>query len=151
MAEPDSLLNTVTELLAAEGFHFMVEEEEPLIRLDVQGDNGYWVCLVQIREKQRQILYYGVCPAKPRPDKIGTLAELLTRINYQLATGCFEMDYDTGQVRLRTAANLGRAEPDETLVAGALEANILIMDGYLPALMAVIHSDVSPSEALDNV
>jgi hypothetical protein len=103
MGNRQSLHESVTAVLAAEGFQFMVEEGEPFIRLDIQGENGYWMCLVQCREGQRQILFYGICPAKPQPDKIGTLAELLTRINYQLAVGCFEMDYDSGQARLRTA------------------------------------------------
>jgi len=149
MGNRESLHEAVTAVLAAEGFQFMVEEEESLIRLDIQGDNGYWMCLVQCREEQRQILFYGVCPAKPRPDKVGTLAELLTRINYQMAVGCFEMDYDSGQVRLRTAVNLGETAPETTLIKEALEANVLIMDGYLPAIMAVLHGDLSPVEALD--
>jgi hypothetical protein len=36
------------------------------------------------------------------------------------------------------------------LIQEALEANVMIMDGYLPVIMAVIHSDVTPVEALDS-
>jgi len=44
-------------------------------------------------------LFPALAPAKKRT----ACAELLTRINYDLLHGCFEMDFEDGEIRFRTS------------------------------------------------
>ena len=148
MSESKTLHDAVLAVLESQEYKFIVPDGEPIARLNIQGDNGYWMCLAQSREEQRQILFYAICPANCRPERMGAMAELLTRINYRLAVGCFEMDFDTGQVRLRTAIGLGEAAPDTALIEQAFQANIVIMDAYLPVIMTVI---IGPIEAMQSI
>lgn len=148
MSEDGRLHQVVVALFEHLQVQFTESDGEELIRLDIQGDNGYWMCLVHSREEQRQVLFYAICPVECGPERIGAMAELLARINYRLAIGCFGMDYDAGQIRLRTAVSLGEEDPEAAAIEEALEANVLIMDQYLPPIMAVIYSEASPAEAL---
>jgi hypothetical protein len=75
--------------------------------------------------------------------------EYLTRANYQLTTGAFEMDLSDGQVNCRTAV------PGDGLTAGGISflvfSNFMIMDRYLPGLLSVIYGKTSPLKAIEMV
>jgi hypothetical protein len=150
-AEGGTFHEAALVLLNERGWDFVTAPGESMARLDVQGEHGYWLCLLQSRQEQGQLLFYSICPATVAPHRFEAMAELLTRINFRLAVGCFDMDYDSGQVRLRTGAILDQAAPDPDVIEAAVEANVVIMDAYLPALMAAVHSDVTPLEALARV
>jgi len=84
------------------------------------------------------------CPPPHRP----ACAEALTRINYGLSTGSFEMDYDTGRIHFKTS----RAYPDQLPSPEELDflltVNLRSMDHYLPTIMQVIYAGASPAKAV---
>jgi hypothetical protein len=124
---------------------------QPMIQTRFEGENGRWACLVQAREEQTQCVVYSLCPVKVPDDKLQAMAELLTRANYGLVIGNFEMDFRDGEVRYKTSIDFEGDQLSTALVRQLLYANVLTMDRYLPAIMRVIHADVSPAEAIAKV
>ena len=76
------------------------------------------------------------------------MAELLTRVNYGLVAGNFEMDLDDGEIRYKTALALGGTPLTEPLFDGILSPNLMAMQRYLPALRDVAAGRLSPVEAV---
>ena len=75
-------------------------------------------------------------------------AELLTRINYDLTLGCFEMDYADGEIRFRTSVMVPGADITPGIIEHLIRANLHIVEENYPQIMAVLYAGVSPEDAL---
>ena len=85
------------------------------------------------------------------PEKRTAVAEFITRANYGMRVGNFEMDFNDGEVRFKISVDVDNHELTQALVSNHVYANVWTMDRYLPGLFAVVYSDISPLEALEKV
>ncbi|MGB5709470.1 MAG: YbjN domain-containing protein, partial [Waterburya sp.] len=79
------------------------------------------------------------------------MAEFLTRANYGITIGNFEMDFDSGEIHYKTSIDVGEDRLSTALVQQLVYANVTIADRYLPGIMAVIYGKVSPAEAIAQI
>ena len=97
----DYLLNDTIEFLEKIGWHYRREENTNLLALSLCGEKEtypmliyakapFWICIAQLPWE---------IPDRNRLE----VAEYLHRANYGLLLGSFEMDYDDGDVRFRSA------------------------------------------------
>lgn len=97
----DYLLNDTIEFLEKIGWHYRREENTNLLALSLCGEKEtypmliyakapFWICIAQLPWE---------IPDRNRLE----VAEYLHRANYGLLLGSFEMDYDNGDVRFRSA------------------------------------------------
>ena len=142
------ILTTAIAVLNAVVLPFTRLEGTDIITTDWEGANGTWPCFLHARERDEQLLIYSVMaehvPAERRP----AVVEFLTRVNYAMAIGNFEMDYDDGEVRYKTSVDV---EGDHLSVAMArqlFDFNVATMDLFLPGIEAVVRGDGSPAEVL---
>jgi hypothetical protein len=72
-----------------------------------------------------------------------------TALTRRFEPGAFQIDYDDGKVRYELASIF----PNQTLTAGLMWSMIqcatFAVDNYVPALMKVAFSQISPSHALE--
>jgi hypothetical protein len=141
-------LDIVTSFLQEDDWPLAPVPGQSMIQTRFEGENGRWPCLLQAREEQAQCVVYSVCPTKVPDEKLQAMAELLTRANYGLVIGNFEMDFRDGEVRFKTSVDFEGDRLSTALVRQLLYANVLAMDHYLPAIMRVIYSDASPAEVI---
>ena len=139
------------QFFADEKWQFMAVESEPILRIPFQGTNGQWMCYAQAREDQEQFVFYSVCPAVAPEERRGAVAEFLTRANYGLIIGNFEMDFHDGEVRYKTSLDVEGDTLSPALLRSLVYANVAMMDHYLPGVMAVLYGNVSPEEAIEQV
>ena len=118
------------------------------LELTYEGQSGRWACYAQVREPQQQFLFYSVCSVKVPPALRPAVAEYLTRANWELVIGNLEMDWNDGDVRFKTEIEYEGDWPATGLVQRAVYANVLMMERYLPGLMAVIYGKVDAATAL---
>ncbi len=76
------------------------------------------------------------------------MAESLTRINYGLILGNFEMDYADGEVRFKTSMDVEDSELTPELIKPVVFANLGMMDRYWPTLTALVEGRLEPQAAL---
>ena len=86
----------------------------------------------------------------PRP-QAGPCAELLTRINFGRTMGCFEMDYEDGEIRFKTTLPFAQESFNMENLNNLLMFNLASMDRFLPTIMSVIYAGTSPAQALTAV
>lgn len=75
------------------------------------------------------------------------MAEFLTRANYGLMIGNFEMDFNDGEIRYKTSIDVEGDNLSSALLKQLVYANVMTMDQYLPGIIAVIDGNISPVDA----
>jgi hypothetical protein len=112
------------------------------------GENGHWPCYAQARDAQQQIVVYSICPLRVSEEKRPTMAEFITRANYGLVIGNFEMDYEDGELRYKTSLDFEDAEVTTELLRHIVYANVTTLDRYLPGILAVLAGGQTPEAAV---
>ena len=146
-----SILSSVEDFFRAEDWVFERVESRSILRLRFQGQNDQWLCLAEVRESLRQLVFYSIGPAKMPEARRGEVCEFLMKVNYELAVGCFDLDFDDGEVRFRTSLDVEGCELTAALIRNAVYTNVLTMDRYLPGMMAVLEGRVSVEDAIAQI
>ncbi len=126
-------------------------EGRPALSMSFAGKNGTWTCYARAEEEKQMCLFYSYCPVKATENKRPVLADFLTRANYGLFIGNFEMDYNDGEIRYKTSIDVEGTEINSALIKRIVYDNLAVMDKYLPGVMSVIYGGASPTEAIAEV
>lgn len=144
----DTLLDALQRFMEQDNWPVEALGDQAALRTVFAGANGQWTCYAQTLEELRQAVFYSLCPAAASPERRAPVAEYLTRANYGLVMGNFEMDFDDGTIRFKTSVDVPEGELTQALARNLLYTNVLMMDRYLPGIMLVNYAGQSPVEAL---
>ncbi len=150
-AEPGQLFEAMRRFFVDEDWKFVEIEAQSAVRLGCTGENGEWNCYAQIKEEPGRFIFYSVLSAKAPEGKRSTIAEFITRANYGMVLGNFELDFSDGEVRYKTSAYLEDIGPTREFFHTLVYTNLLVMDRYLPGLMSVIYAGMSAEQAIGHV
>ena len=142
-----AILNFFTE----DDWSYTKIKTQPTLRLAFQGENGKWNCYAKAREQQKQFVFYSVCPVNAPENKRLPITEFITRANYGMIMGNFEFDFTTGEIRYKTSIDVEGDNLSFALIKQMVYANVMMMDEYLPGIMAVIEQEVEVKEAISLV
>ena len=145
------LFATVEQFFSDDEWYFMQLGNQPILQMGFQGSNGKWSCYAQVNEEQQLFFFYSVCPINVPQDKRALMAEFITRANFGIKIGNFEMDYGDGEVRYKTSVDIENDKLTPALISNHVYANIWTMDRYLPGILSVVYSDEAPSEAIQKI
>jgi hypothetical protein len=140
------LFESIVQYLQADQWPVLVVPNEPIAVTGFHGKNGQWQCQLHLREEQRQIVFYSICPVTVPYDRRVAMAEFITRANYGLVMGNLELDMDDGEVRYKTSREMSSDTLAECL-SPLLYANVLSFDRYLLGIKLVTEGHVLPVEA----
>lgn len=141
------LLKATKSILEKQEWQFH-ELDNATIRLDVDGQAATWSTMVKCIDEHQQIMIYSICPNKAKADKLIAIQEFLTRANFGLKFGNFELDLADGEVRFKTSIQFaGEVDPD-LMIENYLSLNIVTFDRYLPGILQVMFTDVTPECAI---
>lgn len=146
-----TLFETVENYLAADGWNTTHVEGDTTLQLLFQGSQSQWLCFAQVREDVQQVIFYSISPVIVPPEKRPDVAEYITRANYGLILGNFEMDFDDGELRYKTSIDVEGAVLTPELLRPLLIANLTTMDHYLQGALAVIFGDKIPERAISEI
>lgn len=147
----ESLMDTVIRFFQEDDWPFEQLEGRPVLRTGFRGDNGNWRCYAQVREEQEQFIFYSVLDVYVPENRRPAMAEFLTRANYGLIIGNFEMDWNDGEIRYKTSIDVEGSQLSVPLVHRLVYVNVLMMDRYLPGIMQVAFGNIDPAVAIANV
>src|SRR5262245_1344418 len=100
------ILDALNAFFQEDGWPITQMEGRPVLRTAFKGDNGTWSCFAQAREEQQQFVFYSVCQTNTPEGKRPAMAEYLTRANYGLYIGNFELDFNDGEIRYKTSIDV---------------------------------------------
>ncbi len=130
-------------------------------RHDADTQKGYFSMGCRIKEASvrviidvyesddwRRLLTFSTYPVMVPEHRRSAVIEALTRINYQLIYGSFEMDLADGEIRFRTVVEAEK-ELDDAMIDRVLNANLSSADRYFAALMTITYGNASPATVID--
>jgi hypothetical protein len=138
---------TLKSFLESDGWHPQ-EIEGHLLKMGFSGANSQVACFAQIRVDKQQFLFYVMSPVNVPEDRRARAAEFLTRANWGLRIGNFEMDYSDGQVRYKSSVDFEGFPLEGPMIRNAIYPAVQTMDRYLPGLMTMIYGDAEPADAI---
>ena len=143
-----ALLADLRTLFRQNGWPFSDVRGAPVLFSELSGMLGRWKFYAQVVEEHDLILLYSVCPFRVPEERRSEVSEFLTRANYGLAAGNFELDFADGEVRYKTALQRHVDGLDAAALKRVVRANGIAMETYLPGIGAVI-TGTAPVPALE--
>ncbi len=139
--------------------NFFKEDEWPFVQIEANqilemvfhGENGEWKCYAQAREEEKQFVFYSLCPVKVPKRKRRAVGEFMSRANYGMIIGNFELDFTDGEIRYKTSIDVEGDRLTSALIRQLVDANVTMMDKYLPGINLVIDGEASPEDAIAQI
>ena len=123
--------------------------DKSCLRLGFAGKNANFICYAEAHEAIETLVFYSVYPLKVPENKRIAAAEYLTRANYGLFVGNFELDFRDGEVRFKTSVDAEDVDA-APLIKRIVYTNVVMADKYFHGLMQVIYSEVEPKLAVEH-
>ncbi len=142
-----AIVNFFTE----DNWHYAHLEKQSALRLAFKGKNDQYDCYAQAIESQQQFIFYCLCPMKIPKSKRRAVGEFLSRANYGMIIGNFELNFDDGEIRYKTSTAVKNHSLDSDTIKQLVYTNVNMMDEYLPGIIAVTKGGVSPADAIHNL
>lgn len=147
-----SIFNKVIQFFQEEGWHYELDKNRPIVNVVHIGKHGFYFCHVQARDEESLLVFCAVPPLYIPSHRRRLMAELLTRANYGLAVGNFEMDFSDGEVRFRTGIYVEDSDLTIAQIRRLVYNSLSTLDTYMPAIMRIgFFSDARPEQALAEI
>jgi Putative bacterial sensory transduction regulator len=130
-----TILQEMLNFFTEDDWNFTKLQGESVLQLPFQGTNGKWNCYAKAREENKR----------------QAVAEFLTRANYGLMIGNFELDFNDGEIRYKTSIDIVGDNLSFALIKNLVYTNVTMMDEYLPGILFVIDGNASPKEAITKI
>jgi hypothetical protein len=145
------IMDAVKDFFSTDNWAFEEIEGRNIIRMRFSGENANWTCYAQVKEDQERLMFYSTLETKVPEEKRHAIAEYITRANFGLLIGNFEMDYSDGEVRFKTSVDIEDSTLTHKFIQNLVYMNVLMMDKYLPGIMSVIYANTAPADAIAQV
>lgn len=149
-----STLEKVVKYLEKEDWKFNVStgSDRSLVHMGVAGRNGNFNVVISVNDEDKLVLLYVISPIKvPEGIKRINVADFITRANFGLVIGNFEMDFADGDLRYKSSVQFKDGVLSNQMIEDLIGKSVCTMDHYFAGLMKVIYSDTSASEAISEI
>ncbi len=143
-----SLEKSVRLYMEQSGLRFIKAEDANDFRVDYTMDNFIAHGRIVFDEQRNFVGFMVSGSIKVAFDRRVDAMEYITRANYGLNLGGFQMDFDDGDILFRTGLFIGEAEPTPALIDPLIQVAIRTYDRYYKGLMEVLYAGKSPAEAV---
>lgn len=108
------------------------------------GEHGTWHTYIQVTDdvEARHVVIHAHLPALIPVSTRMKVAELLTRINYDLVLGNFELGLDDGELLLKTAVDLADGQLTKAMFERLYQVNSRVMNEHYGQIWSVAFGDV---------
>ena len=116
-----------------------------------RGDDAEWRCYAQADEQKELFLFYSVAQVKVPENRRQAVMEFMTRANYGMLIGNFELDINDGEIRYKTSVDVEGTTLTESIAKRIVYANVMTMDRYIAGLLGVTFGNVEPRDAVAKI
>ncbi|CAN1209311.1 hypothetical protein TUMEXPCC7403_03745 [Tumidithrix helvetica PCC 7403] len=146
--ETNELFTQLIDFFESEDWDYGLLEEYGIIKLSYKGLSGEWDCFALGNDLETEIGFYSIYQENIPEGARLPVSEFLTRANYGMPVGNFEMDLDSGEVRFKISVELGNTVIPEELLGCNVERNLAIADRFFPIIKLVASGEVSVMQAI---
>lgn len=137
--------------LARDRIAFEDDAERSMVRYRCEGRMGSWLGYARVDEGARLLHCCAVAPTRAPRELRAQAMELVTRANFGLPVGCFELNLDDGELRCRTVLDGTGVVVTVDAVAAVFYSNMVVFDRYLPALGIITTARVDVARLVQQI
>ena len=142
-----TIRDVVVDYLESREVPHVFDESDSVVAMLSASEKGPWTVYVAMLEADDQVVVHSSFNPPVPEERREAMALFLTRANYGILHGNFELDLDDGDLRYKTSIDVSGAELTETLLENVVIANVSMFDRYVPGIEAVVRG-VDPDDAI---
>ncbi|HBP17568.1 MAG TPA: hypothetical protein DEA08_07235 [Planctomycetes bacterium] len=147
-----AIYDAMVEWFTEDKWNFGENPEGSYIEMQVEGSNcTNWRCFARADEEREIFVFYAVSPVRAPEDKRSAIMEFLTRANYGMQIGNFEIDLNDGEIRYKTSVDLEGTKQVKPLIRQCVAACLSIADRYFTGIGGVLYANLSPLDAVTQI
>ena len=143
MSYSAEIARAVDAFLTADDWRYSFNEEAGIFRFGMQYDGKLQKVDFLIRIRDEFFVVYA-CPPLTAKDCLPEMAEFIARANYGLQNGCFELDFEDGEIRFRTIVDCDGQLPAESVIRNSVYTAVTMMRRYGDGIAAVLFGAQTP-------
>lgn len=150
MSYSRAIARCITDYLDADDWNYQLDEQKELIRMNLTLNNKMKKVhiVIDLRDdKYLVFMSYPLYAEHEDKEQMMQMSDLLTRINYSLMFGCFEMDHRDGEVRFRLAVDCEDSLPSREIVKNSIMRAAATCNRYGNAIVQVMMGVATGEEA----
>ncbi|MEX1365269.1 MAG: YbjN domain-containing protein [Nannocystaceae bacterium] len=124
------------------------EGDKTLAFLLEDDQDNEWDCAVLVDDRDERLVFYSTMLEPVAPDYRPAVMEFVTRANFALPVGNFELDLEDGEICFKTSLDLEGVELHDSMSRNLIDTNLMVMGVYFEALQSVMHGKAEPVEAI---
>lgn len=142
----------VREVLHGIGWNPVETEYEGVLKIDFSSDQiPISEALAEVRLDYERFIYYLNFADRAEPKWRGATMEFVTRANFDMITGNFELNLDSGLVRFKSSIDFTSSELSGRLVRNVITSAMDVVEHYAEALVSVLEGRKAVEVALRSV
>jgi hypothetical protein len=141
----------LVQLFDTREIRYLANAENLTVWADFRGEVGLYRVVAAVDESGGLFQVFGYAPLYVPKGCLPAIAETLSRANYGLKVGKFELDYEQGDVRFQAAHILGANDLDDATIDRMIGTTMNMLNLYLPAVLSVIYGNELPKDAIGSV
>ena len=123
----------------------------PVINLPIDSENGKLNMFIHSHEDARRIFVYTRPQDMRIPlSRIGALSDFLSRANYGLPLGNFEIDMNDGEINFKNSLDISDGQLTSKMVQTLIVFSLECVNRYLPGIREVI-AGADPKTAIEAI
>ena len=139
MSKMENMIEMLKNYLDEKEWKYEYKEEEQAILTGVKLESNLQSIKFLIRFRENGFLTVAVPPLGAKEEYRPAIAEYITRANYGMTNGNFELDYNDGEIRFKIYTNYkGLDEISEDIVEDSFVIPIVMYERYGNGLAALM-------------
>jgi len=121
------------------------------LEMGVAGESGNFRLVVVVDPERNVVRFLTFLEGKVPAPRRREVMEFLTRANYGLLVGNFEMDLADGEIRFKASTEIEGDDLPYSQYQSLVYTSVSVMDRYFPGLQRVIQGSSDPAAAVADV
>lgn len=127
---------------------YLTNTDNHSVCADFREEVGVYRIVATVNPEEGLFQVFGHSPVRVPVGSRPAIAETITRANYGLKVGKFEMDFEDGDLRFQASQVLPDDSLDDETIRRLIGAAIVMLNTYLPAVLSVIYGNELPKDAI---
>jgi hypothetical protein len=146
------LTSMAQEILNEQGYHMVFGEDDTKgLYTQVHLNRGIMGIVLETDDDLHEVTLYVYLPEVVPERKRYTVMEYLTRVNFHLPMGHFEMDMDAGKLRFVTGQIMEGTDLSAKILLMLMRNALDRVETFFPGVLRIVHGNLHAVAALTEI
>jgi hypothetical protein len=143
-----SVFETIIEYFERDGWKYRRLPGHDALEMGLSGEKGTYRLVVVVDGERSIVRFLTFLEGKVPETRRREVMEYLTRANYGLLLGNFELDLGDGEVRFKVGTDIEGIAFSYEQYQSTLYVSVAMMDRYVPGLQKVVQGSADAAAAI---